>query len=213
MWLPPPLAQAFRCPRSGCSPGLLDGNMRAKLKWFIIAAVFLILIGPALLAANFILTQIKLNSLRRADHSRILAACREAIEHRGSYRNDNAQWGFAYRERVVILPPLPSELPSAIREPHPKDVIIDNDRILVNLSLPLSRIGILGYKFGAPQSGTSKYIDGLWFWNGTVGTNSAGNERVSSRSNSSTERPRASRSAGDKIVSLWRLPGAAHADC
>lgn len=161
--------------------------MRAKFKRFILGAGFLILIGPILVAANFILIHIKINSLRRADHARILAACREAIEHRASYRNDNTQWGFAYRERVVILPPLPPELPSAIRELHPKDVIIDDDRILVNLSLPLSRIGILGYKFGAPQSGSSKYIDGLWFWDGTLGTNSAAHEKVSSRSNGSPE--------------------------
>jgi hypothetical protein len=157
--------------------------MSTKLKCSVFAAVFVILIGPALLVANLLHIQIRLNGLRRADHSRILAACREAIEHRSSYRNDNAQWGLAYRERVVILPPLPPELPVAIRELHPKDVIIDEDRILLNFSLPLSRIGILGYKPGATQSGTSKYIDGLWFWNGSVNTNGAGREAASLWSN------------------------------
>jgi hypothetical protein len=155
--------------------------MRSKRKWFVFTVAFLIFIGPALLAVNLLHVEMRLGALRRADHVRLLSACREAIKKRSSYRNDNARWGVTYRERVVILPPLPPELPLAIRELHPNDVIIDEDRILVNLSLPLTRIGILGYAPGAPESGTSKYIDGLWFWNGTFSTNSARRDAASFR--------------------------------
>ena len=69
-----------------------------------------------------------------------------------------------YKGRVVILPPLPNDLPLVIRELHPKDVIIDENSVSLNLSLPFSRIGLIGYKSGARQAGTLRYIDGLWLW-------------------------------------------------
>jgi hypothetical protein len=141
--------------------------MKSKHKWMLIVIVLLLLSPVLLIVANLVHIKIRLYALGHADHSRILAACREAIARRGTYRNDNAQWGLLYKDRVVILPPLPDNLPLAIRELHPKDVIIDENSVLLNLSLPFSRISLIGYKSGARQAGTFRYIDGLWLWHGS----------------------------------------------
>ena len=116
--------------------------------------------------------------LQHADHARILSACREAITNRSSYRNDNAQWGFVYKDDVVILPPLPDNLPVAIRELRPRDVIIRDDSVLIDLSLPFCRLCLLGFKLGAKQYGTEKYIDGLWFWNGNDSTKNGASQAM-----------------------------------
>jgi hypothetical protein len=66
----------------------------------------------------------------------------------------------------LLLSPLPVELPAAIRELKPRDVIIRPDYAMINVSVPLSRICVLGFRPEAKQFGTFRYIDGLWFWNG-----------------------------------------------
>ena len=140
--------------------------MGANLKRILLVPVILILIPPALFVANLVHIKKRMSDLQHADHARILRACQEAITNRRSYRNDNSQWPFIYKDDVVITPPLPEKLPMAIRELHPRDVIIRDDSILINLSLPFSRLGLVGFKPGAKPYGTVKYIEGLWFWNG-----------------------------------------------
>ncbi len=104
--------------------------------------------------------------LRHTDQSRLLSACREAIANRSSYRNDKNRWGTLHEDDVLILSPLPVELPAAIRELKPRYVIIRPDYAMINVSVPLSRICVLGFGPDAKQFGTFQYIDGLWFWNG-----------------------------------------------
>jgi hypothetical protein len=101
-----------------------------------------------------------------ADHPRILAACREAIAKRKSYRNDKNKWRTLDKDDVLLLRPIPSEVPEAIRNLNPRDVIIREDSVIINLGLPFCRIGLVAFPTGAKQYGTEKYIDGLWFWNG-----------------------------------------------
>ena len=139
------------------------------MKTIVKRLLLLILLIPLLLfVVNGIHIGGRLYRLKHADHARILMACREAIANRNSYRNDRRQdEGLWPDEGVVLLrPPFQSEVPEAIRGLNPHDVIIRQDYVLVNLNLPFSRIGLLGFRPGAKQFGTEKYIDGLWFWNG-----------------------------------------------
>jgi hypothetical protein len=82
----------------------------------------LILVPSTLFVGRVIQIQMRMNYLQHADHARILSACREAITNRGSYKNDNPLGGFDYKNEVMIFPPLPDNLPQAIRELHPRMV-------------------------------------------------------------------------------------------
>jgi hypothetical protein len=141
--------------------------MSSNNKRFLFAIVILFLIPVVLFVASI---KIRSYHLRHADHSRILSACREAITNRGSYRNDNPHLGAYHEDDVVVFAPLPDNLPQAIRALHPKSVMIRKDYVMINLSLPGCRICLLGFRSGATQFGTFKYIDGLWFWNGNDST-------------------------------------------
>lgn len=125
--------------------------------------VFLLLLAPANVA-------IKKYRLKHLDHAEILAACREAIANRASYRNDKNKWGTLDEDDVLLLSPIQNEVPVAIRKLHPANLIIRDDNILINFKVPFARISILGFQSGAPQYGTTRYIDGLWFWNGNDAT-------------------------------------------
>src|SRR5438132_207673 len=98
--------------------------MRHKYRWTLLSIAILIFIPVLLLLVNVVHIRMKFNALEHADHGSLLAACRDVIAHRASYRNDNDQWGAAYKGKVVILAPLPKEMPLAIRNLHPKDVVV-----------------------------------------------------------------------------------------
>jgi len=144
--------------------------MKNRNRWLVVLALGLVASPILLLILSLVDFQSRLNKLRHADHARILAACRQTIAERSSYRNDNAKWGgeLLYQDKVVILPPLPDSLPSAIRELHPKDVVIFDSSVVLNLSPPFRRVALVGYKSGAQQAGSLKYIDGLWLLTGPV---------------------------------------------
>lgn len=129
-----------------------------------------ILVPVALFATHFGWIGYRLFRLKHANHALILSACREAIENRASYRNDNARWGFVYKDDVVVLRPLPQNLPKIIRDLNPHVIIIRPDYAMLNYNVPFCRIGLLGFRSGADQFGTFQYIDGLWFWNGNDST-------------------------------------------
>jgi hypothetical protein len=145
--------------------------MKAKYKVIILATCLALVLIPILLVVYRPDARILLYRLRQADHKQILLACREAITNRLSYRNDNAQWGTVDKNTVVILPPMPENLPFAIRDLHPKDVLIYTNSVMINLSLPLYRLELIGYEPNAQQAGTSRYIDGLWLITGYITTN------------------------------------------
>lgn len=133
------------------------------LRLGLIVAVLIVLL---LVAGNFIAIKLRMYKLQHADHARILSACREAIANRSGYRNDKDKWGTLHEDDVLLLPPIPDTVPEAIRTLQPRDIIIRDDNITINLSLPFSRITLIGFKSGAAQHGTFRYVDGLWFWNG-----------------------------------------------
>jgi len=135
-----------------------------------VCILFIPLLLAMFLVANLVHIKIRMYHLQHADHARILAACREMIAKRNTYHNDMDKWGTLDRDDVLLLPPLPNDLPDAIHELNPHSVIIRNDYVMLNLGLPFCRIGLLGFKSGARQFGTFKYMDGLWFWNGDKGS-------------------------------------------
>ena len=108
----------------------------------------------------------KMFRLQHTDQSRLLSACREVIANHSSYRNDKDRWGTLHDDDVLLLPPLPVNLPVAIRELKPRYVIVRPDYTMINVSVPFRRICVLGFRSGAKQFGTFEYIDGLWFWDG-----------------------------------------------
>ena len=138
------------------------GLMRSVLR----AILIIVLVLVVLFGGPIAWIQIKMYRLRYTDQSRLLSACREAIANRSSYRNDKDRWRTLHEDDVLLLSPLPVEVPAAIRELKPHDVIIRPDYAMINVSVPLSRICVLGFRPEAKQFGTSQYIDGLWFWNG-----------------------------------------------
>jgi hypothetical protein len=125
-----------------------------------VAIIVTVLLLPGAYAA------LKYYQLRHLDHAKILAACREALEHKDSYRNDRDRWGWLPENEVVLLRPLPENFPSAIRELHPRNVMIKQEYVIICFTAPFARVCMLGFAPGAPQFGTEQFTDGLWFWNG-----------------------------------------------
>lgn len=151
------------------------GSFVITLKRFFFGVVAVILFLTLLFVANLVHVKIRMHQLQRADHVRILAAGREAIANRILYRNDkDKEWSTLRQDEVLLRPPMPIALPEAIRELRPREVIISDEMIFIDLNLPFCRIDLLGFKLGAAQYGTFRYIDGLWFWNGNKQTEIVG---------------------------------------
>ena len=92
------------------------------------------------------------------------------IDKRESYPNNNDALD---KGDILILPPLPKAIPSAIRELNPRCLIINsNYYVIIVLNPPFPRVALIGFKPGFKQFGTIKYVDGLWFWNGNFGPES-----------------------------------------
>jgi hypothetical protein len=125
----------------------------------IVLFVTLLLLVPA----NVALQKYRLNHL---DHKQLLAACRQAIADRSSYRNDKDKWGTLHEDDVLLLSPIQNEVPQVLRDLHPTDILIRDDSVLITLNVPLARVCIVGFNPGVRQYDTSQYVDGLWFWNG-----------------------------------------------
>jgi len=132
--------------------------MKRVVLWIVIVVLLL-----ALVPANVAIKKYRLNHL---DHAKILAACRQTIANRSSYRNDKDKWGTLDKDDVLVLSPIPNEVPEAIRDLQPSYILIQGDNILINFKVPFARVSVVGFQPGARQYGTYRYIDGLWFWNG-----------------------------------------------
>ena len=112
---------------------------------------------------NIAIRKYRLNHL---DHKQLLAACRQAIADRRSYRNDKDKWGTLHEDDVLLLPPIQNEVPQALRDLHPSDILIREDNVVITLNVKVARMALLGFAPGARQYGTHQYIEGSWFWNG-----------------------------------------------
>ena len=133
----------------------------------VVCGVFLLACIPQLYVV------FKIYQVRRADPARILTDCRKMIAERSTFRNDRDRWELLPGEdTVVLLPPIPENVPQEIRQLHPRYIEIRKDNVLINFTIPFARAGILGFQSGAQQYGTYQFIDGLWFWNGDRGSSS-----------------------------------------
>lgn len=141
--------------------------MKKILKHLLSALLVIVAVLPAVFfVTNMVRIKLRMQYLREADHVAILDACRHAIQHRSEYRNDKDQWGTPHEDDVLVLAPLPPDIPQALRELDPHNLIICERQIIVNMGLPFCRIGLIAFPNGQEQYGTFKYVDGLWFWNG-----------------------------------------------
>src|SRR2546428_8927017 len=86
-----------------------------------------ILVPFALFATQVGWVKYRLVRLKHANHALILSACREASENRASYRNDKAKWGTLDDDDVLVLRPLPQNLPKGIRDLNRHYIIIRPD--------------------------------------------------------------------------------------
>jgi hypothetical protein len=129
----------------------------------IIAGISLFLVLLCFIPADIAIRKYRLNHL---DHRQLLAACRQAIADRRSYRNDKDKWGTLHEDDVLLLPPLQNEVPQALRNLHPRDILIREDSVIITLNVKVARMSLLAFAPGARQYGTHQYIDGFWFWNG-----------------------------------------------
>jgi hypothetical protein len=124
------------------------------------AVILAVLVLPAAYA------ELKRYQLSYSDHPQILAGCRELLANRKSYRNDKERWGWTEEDEVVLLRPIPTNVPEAIRRLHPSVILIQSDRVIISFTAPFARVSLLGFAPDARQFGTHRYIDGLWFWDG-----------------------------------------------
>ena len=139
-------------------------------KIFIRLIITLLVLPLFLFAVNMARIMMRMNYLKKADHTAILSACRESIQHRDDYRNDKDKWGTLHEDDVLVLAPLPPDIPQPLRNLHPHHIIIREQHIIVNMGLPFCRLGLIAFPKGQEEYGTFKYIDGLWFWNGSFQT-------------------------------------------
>jgi hypothetical protein len=58
-------------------------------------------------------------------------------------------------------------MPTIIKEMNPVAIQVTNRDVLIVFEKKGSRPFLLAFREGVPQYGSSKIIDGLWYWNGT----------------------------------------------
>lgn len=142
---------------------------------------------------NAVRIKVRMHCLKVADHLVILSACRHAIEHRNEYRNDKEKWGTLHEDDVLILDPLPVEIPEPLRKLKPHDLLIRDRHIIVNMELPFCRLGLIAFPPRIEEYGTFKYIDGLWFWNGRFESEAMKNRVYGMDSEGKSDQPRPDR--------------------
>jgi len=141
------------------------------------AVLYIVLLPFALFGLNFVLVGVKMYSLAHTDHQRLLQACRELIAKRSTYKNVSDSQG-SHPEVIVLdqtVVPFSKDIPEIVRRMNPEGIFIREDSVMLHFpEPPYSRISIIGFRDGAKQFGTFKYIDGLWFWNGDDNTKTNG---------------------------------------
>lgn len=106
--------------------------------------------------------------LMTADHPALLSACRFMLSNRNLYTND---WPTAFglergginmsREQIQAN----MNVPPIIREMKTRRLDLREKYVIATLPGP-PRLYFIGYAHGAAQKGTTRLIDGLWFFNG-----------------------------------------------
>ena len=141
--------------------------MKQLIERILTAVIWVIVAIPlTFFVVNTVRIKVRMHSLKNANHAAILAACRDAIEHRSEYRNDKDQWGTLHDNEVLVLDPLSAAIPEPLRKLNPDHLLIRDRHIIVGMNLPFCRLNLIAFPAGADEYGTFKYIDGLWFWNG-----------------------------------------------
>jgi hypothetical protein len=144
---------------------------RVNSVWVVVSALVCILV--CLLAVPAIGFRCwrwhKKQLLFRANHQAILLACRQVIRDREMY--SGYPWKLSYLPAATnwyLLSGrdiLTNPVPQAIRDLGPRDLVVGSNIVQIYTHTP--RVSLLAFAEGAPQFGTVKLIDGLWYWDGT----------------------------------------------
>lgn len=141
-------------------------------------ALYIVLLPFVFAGLNPLVYEIEMHNLAHVDHQLLLQACRELIANRNTYKNTNPGWFPTPEPKIVVLDqtvaPFGQEIPEIVRKMNCQIFIRENYVTLFVPHASLSRMFFLGFREGAEQFGTFKYIDGLWFWNGHDNTNTNG---------------------------------------
>lgn len=106
--------------------------------------------------------------LMTADHPALLSACRFMLSNRNLYTND---WptAFSLEEGEISMSQeqinANTNVPPIIREMNTRSLDLREKFVIATLPGP-PRLYFIGYAQGAAQKGTTRLIDGLWFFNG-----------------------------------------------
>ena len=142
--------------------------MNRELKCGLLALLYFVLLPSFPMGLNVIWIKVRMYKLAHADHQRVLLACRQILENPDVWKPEFNPWG--HTEYIDVEPPFSRVIPEIIQNMNPGFITIDSSKVLLNFSVVGARIGVLGFREGAKQFGTFKYIDGLWFWNGKDNT-------------------------------------------
>jgi hypothetical protein len=105
--------------------------------------------------------------IMQADHPELLLACRELISNRVALSPDHAS-----RDILPIGPKYhgyTNMVHATIQNLGPMFMEVHTNYVMIYVAMP-PRQAVLGFAEGAHQFGTTKLIDGLWYWTGTDAT-------------------------------------------
>lgn len=144
---------------------------RPALRAAGLALCFVIAVAAALCLYRHNVRQQLRHHIDRMDHEAILAACRNLMLNRKVFEQ--------YSMTNSFLPPAArnvaslnsdalkrADVPSAIRSIQARYIVISEGDVFICLSV-MPRAYLIAYATDAPQHGTRKLIDGLWFWDGS----------------------------------------------
>jgi hypothetical protein len=101
--------------------------------------------------------------VRHANHGAVLAACREMMAKRNTYKGKRTDWP---PDRGVYIDftvsPVDSSIPKTIRSLHPAYIVIQSNSVSVVFLSGFSGLGYVAYPEGVEGGGSEKLIDGLW---------------------------------------------------
>jgi hypothetical protein len=151
-----------------------------KTLFIIIAAVVALLTGAFVWLSSTIKTdeagiRKRIAEFDNCDHQKLLIDCRQMLSNRLCYTSEPSYKFNTLDPNIITLDPkiaqFGTNVPDTVRSLQPEFVIIRTDSVLIaghyHGHIRSTRIGIIAWAPEMTETGTRKYINGLWYWNGT----------------------------------------------
>jgi hypothetical protein len=141
-------------------------------RWILAAclcAVFVVVTGIAVMRHCFDDYNKLLRALASTNRTVLLAECRSLIAETRTEDVSGVRRQRDSQDEIIFNAaddPIPQSIPLVVRLLRPRTIIITGDYVMVILDVPGRRVGLLAFRQGAEEFGTTKMTDGLWFWNG-----------------------------------------------